>query len=605
MSGNEVSQIILSLVLSYYGGNKNRPRWIGIGVAFCAMSCFILALPHLVYGAGHDALQLTQEYGAMVNSTISMKGSAQELCLLVENGEDCSVDNTFAKMPLALIFISQFVLGIGTTLYYSLGQTYLDDNTNKNKTPLMLGCVLALRTVGPAFGFLLGFGCLSLYISPSLTPLIEKDDPRWLGAWWLGWVILGCLKLVVAAIITMFPKELPKKSGKIVLANEDSEEQPLRISLNLAQDASPKIQEKQKNIIISVKDSKISTLEKGFFPALKRLLNNKLLMCNNLSTVFYILGASGYITFVMKYMETQFQQAAASATGFAGCIAISAMVIGFLVSGIVISHFKPRALYVLSWNVLAGSCYLVCEIIFIYLSCPNNLTQNDLYNVNGKFDLSLECSQDCSCSSKYSPVCDTSTNTSFYSPCYAGCSQVVIDDTTMMFTNCSCPETLLKSTDTNFSPTINVIPGVCSSDCTRIFFTFLAIQFFMHFLGNTGKIGNILITYRCVNVEDKSFAQGLTLFMISLFAFIPGPILYGAIIDSTCLVWEETCDNRGNCWLYNPDTFRLYINSTAACLTSLAVALDVAVCYLGKSLSLYEDENEKKLEEKESNSSEK
>lgn len=82
MSGNEISQILLSLVLSYYGGQRNRPRWIAWGVVFCALSCFILAAPHFIYGAGEDALALTKEFMDAENAlslqvyaynTISMK----------------------------------------------------------------------------------------------------------------------------------------------------------------------------------------------------------------------------------------------------------------------------------------------------------------------------------------------------------------------------------------------------------------------------------------------------------------------------------------------------------------------------------------------------
>lgn len=56
-------------------------------------------------------------------------------------------------VPLILIFLSQFVLGIGNTLYYALGQTYLDDNTKKTKTPLLLSYAFALRTFGPGENF--------------------------------------------------------------------------------------------------------------------------------------------------------------------------------------------------------------------------------------------------------------------------------------------------------------------------------------------------------------------------------------------------------------------------------------------------------------------
>jgi len=43
--------------------------------------------------------------------------------------------------------------------------------------------------------------------------------------------------------------------------------------------------------------------------------------------------------------------------------------VGFLSSGYVISSFKPRAGWVLGWNVLVGCVYISGEILFIFLSC--------------------------------------------------------------------------------------------------------------------------------------------------------------------------------------------------------------------------------------------
>ena len=74
LSGNEISQILLSVILAYIGGNSNRPRFISIGVVFCALSCFILAMPHLIYGAGEDALKLTKEFMDSSNVTVSING---------------------------------------------------------------------------------------------------------------------------------------------------------------------------------------------------------------------------------------------------------------------------------------------------------------------------------------------------------------------------------------------------------------------------------------------------------------------------------------------------------------------------------------------------
>jgi len=62
MTGNEISQILFSLLLSHFGAKGHRPRWIAAGVLFSALSCFVLASPHVFYGSGDDALGLTKEY---------------------------------------------------------------------------------------------------------------------------------------------------------------------------------------------------------------------------------------------------------------------------------------------------------------------------------------------------------------------------------------------------------------------------------------------------------------------------------------------------------------------------------------------------------------
>ncbi|XP_046382790.1 solute carrier organic anion transporter family member 74D [Ischnura elegans] len=652
MSGNEVSQILLSLLLSYLGGRGNRPRWIAWGVAFSGASCLILAVPHLVYGPGKEALLLTKEHappeslaaaasahgsdvdpshiaGHIGESLSLCKSSSSALDAdLLDDGDRCEVGGDLSAMPLALVFISQFVLGIGTTLYFALGQTYLDDNTAKRKTPMLLGVVLALRTVGPALGFLLGWACLSLYIDPSLTPLITKKDPRWLGAWWLGWIILTVALLLFSFLIAMFPKHLPKQKG--TLPSDRARElqdglQPLNVEGGKATEPSEdgaalwaggdgKRKESQGNV------PKL----KDFPAALGRLLRNKIIMVNNFSAVFYILGASGYITFTTKYMETQFQQSAAGANIIAGTAGIMAMVAGFLASGIVISKFRPRPRLILGWNVVVGMAYVVGELSFIGLGCSTT----PLHGASGDGSLALNsaCNSGCGCSqySRYAPVCSADGRLTFYSACHAGCTYTEeleepighggfvtlapMKMITRKYGNCSCiPEPqpfipgsedddILEMTGIDAPNLFNwntALEGPCASeDCVKPFIAFLVISCVMHFLGSSGRVGNVLVNYRSVKPEDKAIAQGLSLLLVSLLAFIPGPILFGAIIDNVCLVWDTSCGKRGNCWLYHKEYFRFYLNATAAVFTVLAVILDAIVCYLGKDLEFYEDEEE-------------
>lgn len=45
---------------------------------------------------------------------------------------------------------------------------------------------------------------------------------------------------------------------------------------------------------------------------------------------------------------------------------------------------------------------------------------------------------------------------------------------------------------------------------------------------------------------------------------LPSPIVFGAIIDSVCLVWGSKCGKKGNCWLYDGSKLRYAFNLTAA-----------------------------------------
>ena len=31
----------------------------------------------------------------------------------------------------------------------------------------------------------------------------------------------------------------------------------------------------------------------------------------------------------------------------------------------------------------------------------------------------------------------------------------------------------------------------------------------------------------------------------------PWPLLFGAVLDNACLVWQENCGEKGSCWIYD------------------------------------------------------
>ncbi|XP_015111744.1 solute carrier organic anion transporter family member 4C1 [Diachasma alloeum] len=605
LSGNEISQI-LSLILMYYGGAGHRPRWLAAGVGFSALSCLILAIPHLLYGPGKAALALTQEHlDKNLPQNVTISTEYLSLCPGEREPEECDEDDMgdAGITPRILVFLSQFVLGIGTTLYFGLGQTYLDDNTKKSSTPMLLGITFALRTTGPALGFILAYVCMKLYIVPNLHPVINDKDPRWLGAWWLGWIILGILLAVFALLIAMFPRHLPKKPKKDNMNNNKPEgEVPLRITDRVQGIVeAPRIIQTVEKIEIHTttveEEAHVPTLS-DFGVTLKRVFSNKILLCNNLSAVFSIFGFLPYMTYMAKYLEVQFNTSAAGGTVITGPIALTGMVLGFIGSGFFISKMRPRPTRLLSWNVVGGFVCVLVQIVWIFNSCPVMPTEG-IDSTSATMNFTTACNIGCNCERvKYSPVCHRTSMITYFSACHAGCTSSIDSRT---FGNCSCVPDYLELNETqsySVTPPENTVTlGPCLADCVKTHMIFAITSMINQFLLSTGKIGNVLVNYRCVEKRDKSVAQGVTLMFVSLFALIPGPILYGAIIDQTCLIWEDSCGSNGNCWHYDKDKFRWSLNATAMCFTFLGVLFDVFVCHLGKDLDLYgtEEEDQRKV----------
>ena len=61
---------------------------------------------------------------------------------------------------------------------------------------------------------------------------------------------------------------------------------------------------------------------------------------------------------------------------------------------------------------------------------------------------------------------------------------------------------------------------------------------------------------------------------------MPGPIMMGAVFDVTCLVWQETCDGRGSCWIYDSKQLSIRIFIMGVVIKSVSATLfTMALCF--------------------------
>uniref|UniRef100_A0A1B6D1G7 Uncharacterized protein n=1 Tax=Clastoptera arizonana TaxID=38151 RepID=A0A1B6D1G7_9HEMI len=59
--------------------------------------------------------------------------------------------------------------------------------------------------------------------------------------------------------------------------------------------------------------------------------------------------------------------------------------------------------------------------------------------------------------------------------------------------------------------------------------------------------------FRCVKSDQTSLAMGTQWMIARLGGFVPGPILFGILIDDVCTHWLRSHDknNEGSCYMYD------------------------------------------------------
>lgn len=140
------------------------------------------------------------------NSTLLPAASKFGSLCLIDQGQQTDLCDEEGNRKvdwsgLIIMFIGILLTGIGNCAFYSFGVAYLDDNTSHENSPIMLGIIYTVRLLGPTLGFLLGTVCLRTYVNIGEAVTIEEGDPNFIGAWWLGFPIIGLLIFIFAGMI--------------------------------------------------------------------------------------------------------------------------------------------------------------------------------------------------------------------------------------------------------------------------------------------------------------------------------------------------------------------------------------------------------------------
>ncbi|XP_060063072.1 solute carrier organic anion transporter family member 4A1-like [Ylistrum balloti] len=536
-SSQDIGALIVVLFVSFIGGRYHKPFIVATGSVIMALGSFIFIVPHIAetYTPG--------EISKTSNDICPTGGGG--------GGPAPSCESSGEKY-LGVFMAAQIVHGLGFTPMFTLGTVYIYENTDSSTAAVYIGLTYAAAAMGVAAGFFAG-GQLTEKLFVDFDRIDQESlgfnarDQRWIGAWWVGFVISAVGFFLIAVPIYGYPKYMP----------------------GYGPSEKPK-QEKDKK---GVKPMVIS-----FFKDLLKLLKNPVYMFINLGGCTTSLIISGVSAFSFKLLAEQYRLSF-DVAGYliGGLILVGA--VGMSGGGVLVRIFRLETIGMTRLSVLVAMMSSALGASFL-AGCPNvnlvglSVPYSDTSTLNGYIDA---CQGSCDCTStSYSPVCGHDNNV-YYSACHAGCTTQASGGQMTTFGNCSCVASRLNVSVTDANAA--VVLGRCDDNCTNLQIVvpcmYLALLVILLSVTPTS-----MVTLRCVDEDQKSFAVGLQWMFLRLLGTIPGPLLVGAVLDGTCEIWTEIpCTSSKFCMMY--DLSRM---STGIMMWWVIVSASSAMFYLMASI---------------------
>ncbi|XP_041479907.1 solute carrier organic anion transporter family member 4A1-like [Lytechinus variegatus] len=573
LSAYQFASMTFTIFITYIGEQRHKPRWVGVGSLFLALGSIIFTLPHFLsdfYNPEDHTGDGSINPGVcpMVNLSMGVTNGKLDIC---DSGNTTEIGGESGEDPsrfLWFFILAQICNSLAAAPVFTLGLTYMDDNLSSKTFGLYMGIFNGIMSFGPAAGYFIGSITLSLHTNfyadlSSVT--ITPDNPLWVGAWWLGFLISASLVALSAFIIMAFPKALPgmkKKQREKRRQGNKGSEFVVRSGLGNSIRDAPR--------------------------ALVKILSNApfLFLALEAATDYFI--GTGIFIFTPKFVESQFNMNARDVARYLGIMVMTQHFLGSIVSGALIKKFDLKFEGLLKLSICSIICSLLLGLSFL-MHCPNpplaGITveyQTSIPISSDEISLISPCNSHCTCPDYFEPACGED-NVMYFSPCHAGCTEdeYVDDDGKKIYTDCRC---IVLNNDTFIStyddvttdrrdPYGGVKPGRCRTSC-NLQWLFLALLWFFAFFGTMTSIPAWIATLRSVSYSQRAFALGVQSLFYGGLGTVPAPIVFGLIIDQACIKWDESnCSGSGACLVYDNQAFSKYFLILALCFKSASLGL--------------------------------
>jgi hypothetical protein len=462
---------------------------------------------------------------------------------LIEPSLDCK--NSFVNNLKYVFFIANAINGISSVALYTISISYIENIFSSKKAPICQAIYLVVGNLGIGIGMLAVSGLLNInasfiYGTNTKNSNSNSENANWIGAWWIIYLFITLANIILGLLVWSFS---PKLQPKFIKKHITSEKKLPKFVV-------------AKEYLTEFKTNGLNIISNPSFVFI--------LLC----TTTEALIVKGYSSYLSKYIEYQFRLPTTWSVMLTGTIGFVSLIIGPFIGALLIKK--------LSWDQKDCIKFIFVTLFvtsFLFLTfmiyCPQ---EKFIDTPSSKSYLTLNTSIQCNCEKNvYEPYCFNDKYI-FQSACLAGCQQ----KNGSTYLKCAQLKILEKSAD-------DLTLVSCSRPANQCKYLMILASLggtCVLCLSSLVLIPILKVILSCVNEDNQSFALGIRSFVNKLFGNIPGPLIFAAVIDSSCVLWiNGSCKSNRTCRLYDNKKFSLGLSLLGGCFRFVS-AIFAFVTYL-------------------------